>query len=338
MEILLLGDGEVKALITIEEAIKAVEEAFKEKNLNKVQMPLKSFLFYEKYNGDHRFMPAYLESLNISGVKIVNTHPENRKKYGLPTVTGIIVLADPETGAILAILDATWITLIKTAAASAIATKYLARSDSKTLGLVGAGLQAIAHVEALSYVMDVDKVYVWSRTRETIEKFIKLVSKQHPNLNLIIAETIKEVIENSDVITTLTPSRKPIIMEEWIKEGIHINAMGADAPGKQELDPKILKKAKIIVDDLEHNSFSGEINIALTKGLISKKEIYGEIGEIILGKKPGRVSQNEVTVFTSTGIAIQDIAVAEITYKKALKQGFGIKINLTGPTLKLIYS
>ncbi|MEM2776853.1 MAG: ornithine cyclodeaminase family protein, partial [Candidatus Bathyarchaeia archaeon] len=183
-----------------------------------------------------------------------------------------------------------------------------------------------------------NKVYVWSRTRETMDKFIKFITEQYPKINFTDSKTIEEVVKNSDVVTTLTPSKQPIVMEEWIKQGTHINAIGADAPGKQELDPKILKKAKIIVDDLEHNSFSGEINIALTKGLISKKEIYGEIGEIILGKKPGRVSQNEVTVFTSTGIAIQDIAVAEITYKKALKQGFGIKINLTGPTLKLIYS
>lgn len=173
MGILILGDKEVRALLTMRDAIKAVEEAFKEKNLGKVQTPLKTFLFYEKYNGDHRFMPAYLEKLDIAGVKIVNTHPENRRKYGLPTVAGIIVLANPETGELLAILDATWITVMKTAAASAVATKHLARDNAETLGLVGAGLQAIAHLEALAQVVKLKEVRVWSRTRETAEKFIQ---------------------------------------------------------------------------------------------------------------------------------------------------------------------
>jgi alanine dehydrogenase len=142
----------------MDEAIKAVENAFKEKNLGKVQTPLKSYLFYGKYDGDHRFMPAYLETLNIAGVKIVNTHPENRRRHGLPTVAGIVVLADPETGAILSILEATWITAVKTAAASAVATQYLARENSEILSLVGAGLQAVAHLEALACILDIKEV------------------------------------------------------------------------------------------------------------------------------------------------------------------------------------
>lgn len=336
METLILGDGEVRALINIEEAIKVIEEAFKEKNLGKIQQPLKSYLFYEKYNGDHRFMPAYLEKLNISGIKIVNTHPENRKKYGLPTVAGIIVLTCPETGAILAIMEATWITLIKTAAASAVATKYLARKDAETLGLVGAGLQALVHLEALNHVINLNKVKIWSRKKETINKFIEYVVERYPNIEFTAVETVKEAVENNDVIATLTPSRHPLVKEEWVKPGTHINAIGADAPGKQELDSSILKKAKIVVDDLEHSSYSGEINVPLTQGLISKEDVYGEIGEIILGEKLGRISLDEVTVFVSTGIAVQDIAVAETVYRKALTQGFGLKVNLLGPTLKLI--
>ncbi|KYH39048.1 MAG: alanine dehydrogenase [Candidatus Hecatellales archaeon B24] len=332
----MLGDGEVRALLTMEETIKAVEEAFKEKNLGRVQSPLKSYLFYEKYNGDHRFMPAYIEKLNIAGVKIVNTHPENRRKYGLPTVAGIIVLANPETGAILAILEATWITLAKTAAASAVATKYLARKEADCLGLVGAGLQAVAHLEALNQVMKLGEAKVWSRTRRTAEKFVERMAGQYPDVKLTVAETVREAAEGCDVIATLTPSRKPIVMGEWVKPGIHINAMGADAPGKQELDPSILRKAKIVVDDLEHSSHSGEINVPLSQGLISKENVYGEIGEIALGRKPGRTSSREITVFASTGVAIQDIAVAEAVYRKAVKQGFGLKIDLTGPTLGLI--
>jgi len=334
--ILLLGDREVRALLTMEDAIKAVEDVFKEKNLGRVQTPLKTFLFYKKYNGDHRFMPAYLEKLDIAGVKIVNTHPENRKRYGLPTVAGIIVLATPKTGEILTILDATWITVVKTAAASAVATKYLARNNSETLGLVGAGLQAIAHIEALAQVMKLKKVKVWSRTRETAEKFLQRMTKQCSEIRFSMAKDVKEAVKDSDVVATITPSRQPVVMVDWVKLGTHINAMGADAPGKQELDPEILKKAKIVVDDLEHSSHSGEINVPLAQGIISEEDIYGEIGEIALGRKPGRASTNEITVFASTGVAIQDIAVAEVVYRKAVTRGFGTKIDLTGPTLELL--
>jgi len=334
--ILILGDREVRTLLTVKNAIKAVEEVFKEKNLGRVQTPLKTFLFYEKYDGDHRFMPAYLAKLDIAGVKIVNTHPENRRKYGLPTVTGIIVLANPETGELLTILDATWITVMKTAAASAVATKHLARDNAETLGLVGAGLQAIAHLEALAQVVELKEVRVWSRTRETAENFIQKMTKEHSEMKFTMAKDLREAVESSDVVVTITPSRQPIVMENWVKAGTHINAMGADAPGKQELSPEILRKAKIVVDDLEHNSYSGEINVPLTQGLISKEDIYGEIGEIVLGKKLGRTSPSEITIFASTGVAIQDIAVAEIVYRKAVMQGFGTKIDLTGPTLELL--
>jgi alanine dehydrogenase len=334
--ILILGDGEARALLTMRDAIEAVEEAFIEKTLGKVQTPLKTFLFYEKYNGDHRFMPAYLEKLDIAGVKIVNTHPENRRKYGLPTVAGIIVLADPETGKLLAIIDATWITVMKTAAASAVATKYLARDNAEILGLVGAGLQAIAHLEALVLVMKIKEVKVWSRTRETVEKFIQNMTKQYSKIKFTAAQNVREAVENSDVVATITPSRQPIVMPDWMKPGTHINAMGADAPRKQELSSEILRKAKIVVDDLEHCSHSGEINVPLAQGQISKHDIYGEIGEIILGRKPGRTSADEIIVFASTGVAIQDIAVAELVYRKAVMRGFGTKIDLTGPTLELL--
>jgi len=328
LEVLILRDKDIRSLLTMEEAIKAVEDAFREKNLGRVQMPLKSYLFYEKYNGDHRFMPAYLEKLDIAGVKIVNTHPENRRKYGLPTVAGIIVLADPKTGVILSILEATWITAVKTAAASAVATKYLAREDSEVLGLVGAGLQAVAHLEALSHIMEVKEVRVWSRTRETLENFVKQMAMRYPKVNFVTTNVVRNAVEGCDVVATLTPSRQPIISGDWVKPGTHINAMGADAPGKQELDPAILKTAKIVVDDLEHCSYSGEINVPLTQGVISKKDIYGEIGEIILGQKPGRIRPDEVTVFASTGIAIQDIAVAEVVYREAVRLGLGVKIEL----------
>lgn len=328
MEVLILNDKEVRLLLTMKDAIKAVEEVFREKNLGKVQMPLKSFLFYEKFQGDHRFMPGYIEKLDIAGVKIVNTHPENRKRYGLPTVGGLTLLANPKTGEFLSIIDATWITAVKTAAASAVATKYLANDRSETLGLVGAGLQAIAHLEALVNIVKIRKVRLWSRTQGSAETFVEQMRRCFPEIEFFIVDEVREVVENCDIIATLTPSVHPIVMETWVENGTHINAMGADAPGKQELHPEILRKAKVVVDDLEHSTQSGEINVPMAQGLISEQDIYGEIGEIALGKKFGRTCPSEITVFASTGVAIQDIAVADGIYRKAITQNLGTKINI----------
>ncbi len=333
---MLLGDGEVRELLDVREAVEVVEQVFGEKSLGKIQNPMKTYLVYDRYDGDHRFMPAYIEKLDIAGVKIVNTHPKNRTRFGLPTVSGVIVLLNPEDGRILSIMDATWITAVKTAAASAVATKYLAREDSEVFGLVGAGLQAVAHVDVFARSTDVGEVRVWSRTRRTVRRFMELMSERHPELKFVEAGEVADAVRGCDVVTTLTPSRRPIVMADWVSPGTHINAMGADARGKQELQPKILKAAKVVVDDLEHCSETGEINVPLSEGLITREDIYAEMGEIILGEKPGRVSREEVTVFASTGIGAQDVAVAYSVYRRALKKGFGLNVDVRGPTMELV--
>ncbi|RLI05086.1 ornithine cyclodeaminase family protein [Candidatus Bathyarchaeota archaeon] len=333
---LLLGDGEVRELLNVCEAVKLVEQVFRDKNLGRIQNPMKTYLVYDRYNGDHRFMPAYIEGLDVAGVKIVNTHPENRRKFGLPTVSGIIVLLNPEDGRILSIMDATWITAVKTAAASAVATKYLGRDDSEVFGLVGAGLQAVAHVDAFTCSTNISEVRVWSRTRRTVRRFLELMSERHPELRFVEAGEVAEAVRDCDVVTTLTPSRRPIVAADWISPGTHINAMGSDARGKHELEPEILRMAKVVVDDLEHCSLTGEINVALSKGLMTKEDVYAEIGEIILGEKPGRTSRDEVTVFASTGIAAQDVAVAYSVYKRAVEKGFGLNVDVSGPTMELV--
>ena len=323
----MLKGEDVKSVLTMDEVMVVVEEAFKEKGLGRVQMPPKPYLFFEKYNGDLRVMPSYLEKLDISAVKIVNSHPQNRQ-YGLPTVMAVLVLVEPKTGVPLAIMDGTWITAMRTGAASGIATKYLGRKNIQKLGLVGAGVQALTQLMALTHVTNLRKVKVWSLTIEEAEDFIGKVKNDYPNVKFEAAQTVKETVENVDMVVTATPSRKPLVMESWIADGTHINAIGADAPGKQELDPKILKKAKIVVDDLEQSCHGGEINVPLAKGEISKNDIYGEIGEIVAGKKPGRTFDKEITVFVSTGLAIQDAVTANLAYKKALEKGLGVQFEL----------
>jgi len=325
MRTLLLTEKDVKQLLSMDEVMKAVESAFREKGLGHVQMPAKLYLFYSKYNGDLRAMPTYLEELDVSAVKVVNVHPGNRIRYGLPTVMATIILVDPKNGAPLAIMSGTWITDIRTGAAGGVAAKYLARKDSAIVGLVGAGAQARTQLMSLlSFYKKLDEVRVWSRTNETRDAFVAEIKPRYGNVaNFAPVENVKDAVEGADIIVTTTPSKKPIVLSQWVTSGMHFNCFGADAPGKEELDPAILARAKIIVDDWEQASHSGEINVPLLKGAITRQNVWGEIGEIVAGLKPGRISPDEITVFVSTGLAIQDAVTAELASRKALAKQIG---------------
>jgi alanine dehydrogenase len=327
MKTLLLSRAEVEGLITMRETIDAVEGAFRARGLGKVQMPPKSYVYFDRYGGDFRIMPAYLEEQDAAGVKIVNVHPGNPKKHGLPTVMAIIVLLEPETGAPIAIMDGTWITNIRTGAGAAVAAKYFARKDSRTVAMLGAGAQARTQLIGLNEVLDIRGVRVNDVIPEKARGYADEMSKKL-GLDVKPVDDTGEAVKGADVIVTVTPVRKPILMNEWVSDGMHINAIGADAPGKQELDPQILRRAKIIVDDLEQALHAGEVNVPLSKGLITRDDIRAELGEVITGKKPGRTSREDITVFDSTGLAVQDIATAWTIYQKAMKMGKGKEVEL----------
>lgn len=330
MEVLLLTDNEVKSLLSMNEVMREVELAFKEKGLGRVQMPAKNYLFYKEYNGDLRTMPSYLEELNISAVKIVNVHPENQMKYNLPTVMAVIVLIDPKNGAPIAIMGGTRITDMRTGAAGGIAAKYLAKKSSKKVGLVGAGAQARTQLMALFEVYKKLEIRVWSRKKETKRKFVAEASSTYGSFcDITPVDTLNEAVIGSDIIVTTTPSRQPLIMDHMVSAGMHFNCIGADAPGKEELDPNILKKSKIIIDDWEQASHSGEINVPLSQGVITRKNVWAEIGEVIAGLKYGRKRPEEITLFTSTGLAVQDAVTARIAYDKAIKKGIGQFVQIT---------
>jgi len=312
------------------EVVKAVELAFKQKGLGRVQMPAKIYLYYTKYNGDLRAMPTFLEDLDISAVKIVNVHPENPIKHDIPTVMAVIILIDPATGAPIAIMGGKTLTDMRTGAAGSIAAKYLAKNDPKIIGLVGAGAQARTQLMALLEVYKkLEEVRVWSRTEETKKNFVTETQQAYGNfIRVIPAASIRKAVEGADIVVTTTPSRKPLVMNDMVSAGTHINCIGADAVGKEELDPNILKRAKIVVDDWEQASHSGEINGPLSRGIITKDNIWAEIGEIVAGLKTSRQRQDEITVFTSTGLAVQDAVTAKIAYSKALAAKVGRLIKL----------
>jgi len=327
VKVLLLSRAEIEGLITVREAIEAVEGAFRAKGLGKAQMPPKSYIYFDRYDGDFRVMPAYLEEQGAAGVKIVNAHPLNPKEYGLPTVMAVIVLLDPKTGAPLAIMDGTWITNIRTGAGGAVAAKYLARRDSHIVAMVGAGVQARTQLIALKEVLDIAEVRINDISAEKARQYAEEMGKQL-GVNVKAVGDTGRAVEGADVVVTTTPARKPILMNDWVSEGMHINAIGADAPGKQELDPQILTRAKVVVDDVEQAIHGGEVNVPLSEGVIARGDIYADLGEVVTGKKPGRTSHEEITIFDSTGLAVQDIATDWVVYQKARKAGKGIEVEL----------
>jgi alanine dehydrogenase len=328
IKVLLLSEKEAAELLSIEEVMVAVENVFREKALGYAQMPPKVYLDFAKYNGDVRAMPAYLERLDVASVKIVNSHPENPRKFGLPTVSATVVLLDPRNGSLLALMGGNSITAMRTAAAGGIAAKYLANKDSKNAGFIGAGVQAKAQLQALHLVFpDLKEIRVCDISREAAEAFAS-EAKTRTSAKVVVVGNEEEAVRGTDIVVTTTPSKKPLVFNDWVSEGTHFNCIGADAPLKEEMDPAILKRAKVVVDDWEQASHSGEINVPLSQGVLSKKDVWAELGEIVAGAKPARTSKEEITVFDSTGLAIQDAATVELVYRKALSRKVGCFINI----------
>ncbi len=325
MDILWLNQNDVKSVLDMPAAMDVVEKAFKQHGLKKVQMPPKTYLYFEKHNGDLRTMPSFLEAQDITGVKIVNVHPDNLK-IGLPTVMALVVLNSTETGAPLAIMDGTYLTDIRTGAAGGIAAKHLARPDSRVVGMVGAGNQARTQLLALAQVFDIEQVRITSKVISHYKEFEKEM-EGIVDCELIKTPHVEEVCD-CDILVTTTPVRSPVVKSEWVKEGTHINAIGADAKGKQELDSQLLTRAKVVVDDIVQASHSGEVNVPLSTGVISSKDIYCELGEVIAGVRSGRESDDEITIFDSTGLAIQDLATANLAFERAVERGIGSRLEM----------
>lgn len=325
MDVLWLSEDDVKSILNMDDTIAAVERAFMDHGLGKTQMPPKLYLYFPKYDGDLRTMPAYLEGIDSAGVKIVNVHPKNPGK-GLPTVMALLVLNSPETGAPIAVMGATHLTSMRTGAAGAIAAKLLARPESKIVGMVGAGAQARTQLLALSRVFKIEKVIVSNRSIDSSKEFVRdvrafLECDYHPTID-------RREACDCDILITTTPVRSPVVKDAWVKPGTHINAIGADAKGKQELESALTKRAKVVVDDLSQAVHSGEVNVPISEGVLKAEEIYAQIGEIVAGRKPGRTSDDEITIFDSTGLAIQDVSTGTAVYRRAMDAGKGIRLKM----------
>jgi len=316
MDTLLLTQSDVRSLATMEEAVVAVEEAFAAHGRGETLMPPKVYIELEKHCGDFRAMPAYMDG--AAGLKWVNCHSENPARHGLPTVRGTYILSDPATAEVLAVMDATWMTAARTGASAAVASKVLARPDSSSVGFVGSGAQARTILAALQVVFDRLEIVAADQNAAAAEQF---ASEIHGRVGTL------EEAAGCDIVCTATPSRSPIVDRAWIRPGTHINAMGADAHGKQELDPQILVDGIVVVDDIAQAQGSGEVNVPLRTGRLAIDDLQASLGEVVAGLKTGRSHDQEITIFDSTGLAIQDVALARVVYQAAREQGVGQSID-----------
>jgi alanine dehydrogenase len=318
---LLLTASEVMQILDMDLALAAVTEAFRAHGEGRVNLPPKVHLVLPRGSFKAMFGEILLPAEHICGVKWNSNFPENPRHGGL-SIKGKLLLNDPETGLELADMDATRITNFRTGAAGGLAVQHLARPEATRLGLVGAGEQARTQVAAILKVRSINAVTIFSRTsaraqtlRQELERFYGLAA--------VVAEDVALAVREQDVVVTTTPSRSPLVRREWVSPGTHINAMGADSPGKQELDPGILTAARIVVDDWAQAKDIGEINVPLAMGQITPAHIYGTLGEVVAGKKPGGTDPREITVFDATGLAIQDLALGLAIYRRAKEMGLG---------------
>jgi len=288
-------------------------------------MEPKGHIVLDKYPGEWEVMPSYIEEPEAAACKWVSIREQNRARFGLPTVFSILIYTHPETGFPLAIIDGGYHTLMRTGASAAVSAKWLARPDSKVLAIVGVGDMGIGALATCNTVFEWDEVRLWSRSQKTLDDFMASEAGKYPHLNLKPSTNLEEVVPGADVLVTITPAREPIIRDEWITPGMHIAAVGADKDGDQELEGTILTRSRIFVDDIRQCRNDGEINVPLNTGLITEDDIAGEIGEVVTGKKPGRTSADDITVFDSTGIALQDSATVPLEYERAVAAGVGIE-------------
>ncbi len=317
MSTLIINSVDLASVADMVTATKAVEDAFLAYGHGNAEMPPKVYLDLPDIGGDFRAMPA--RAGEFSGLKWVNCHPSNPVRHGLPTVLGTYILSDSTTGMPLAILDGTLLTALRTGAAAGVASKYLAPPNTSTLGIIGCGAQA-AHFIAAHRVFFPDiQVLCHDRNQEAAAKIAEECDGTVVGL---------EEAAGCDVVCTGTPSRQPFITPEMLKQAVHINAMGADAEGKQELCAEVLAKALVVIDDEAQAVHSGEVNVPIHDGTYSVSQIHGSLGEVVGRLKTGRSTTSPWTVFDSTGLAIQDLFLAKECYLAAKRLGRGQTVEL----------
>ena len=322
-----LGKDDLKELLNMREAIELVEKGFLQLHQQKVEMPARSVLSSPFYDGSLLYMPVLIKDESpLFVTKIITVYPRNQELFGQAALNGFLGLFDAKNGLPLAIMEASYLTAIRTGAAGGVALKYLARNDSRVATLFGVGPQGRMQLEAACTVLNLEKCFVISNQDPREENFAQEMAERL-GLNIVITEDKKTAIENSDLILSATTSRVPLFDGSWLQPGTHITAIGSFKPEVRELDSETIKRSKVFVDNLPAaREEAGDLIIPIQEGIITWEKVAAEIGEVIAGDKKGRENPEEITVFKSVGLAVQDAVVAKGVYLKARKLNSGLKL------------
>jgi alanine dehydrogenase len=330
MKIKILGQKEVKQAVTMAEAIESTKRAFISLAQGEAVLPIRTQISVKKQKGTSLFMPAYLPRVGSIGAKIVSVFPYNTGK-GLSTIHAIVILCNAETGQPAAIMDGTYLTALRTGAASGVATELLARRDARKAAIIGAGTQARTQLEAVCCVRRIESVMVYDRVDETSKIFVKEMQgrgKPFPS-DIRVAGSAKTAVSEADVICTATTSFVPVFEDAHLKSGVHINGVGSYTPQMQEIPEATVLRARVVVDSLSASlEEAGDLIIPLKKGTLRESHILGELGQLASDSFSGRKSAEDITFFKSVGIAVQDLAVAELALRRAESLHLGTEIDL----------
>ena len=323
MKTLLLRKEEVRRLISMREVIGTVEEAYKAFNSGEVVQPGYFGIHLPPPRGEIDFKLGYCKSNEMISMKASSGgFIDNPALHGVPNGMGTILLFDARSCALACVMDGSLITGLRTGASGAVSVRALARKDAKTIACIGTGNQARMQIRAIKEVMEIERIHAWSRTPDTLSRF-KADIEGELGIPVVMADSKREAVEQGDILVTTTRGKGPLVEAGWVKPGTHIVAIGTDQRGKQELDPEIFRNAKIVNDSIEQCTEKGETWHPLNENIIAKDDIHAEIGEILLGRKPGRENDEEVTIFDSTGMAIQDNTTSARIYRNAIDGGVG---------------
>lgn len=323
MKTLLLKKEEVSRLICINEVIATVEEAYKAFNSGLVEQPDYIGMHLPPPRGEIDFKLGYYKANEVISMKASSGgFIDNPTAHGVPNGMGTILLFDARSCALICVMDGSLITGLRTGASGAVSVKALARKNAKKITSIGTGNQARMQIRAINGIMKIEEIHAWDSHPDTLSKYKTDIESEF-GIPVIMANSKKEAVEQADILITTTRGKGSLVEAHWVKPGTHIVAIGTDQQGKQELDPEIFRHAKIVVDSMAQCTEKGETWHPLNKNIITKDDIHGEIGEVLLGKKTGRENDEEVTIFDSTGMAIQDNTTSSKIYRNALERNVG---------------
>lgn len=323
---LLLKREDVMSVLDMESCMDVVERAFGELAKGTADLPLR--INIKPPDGLSLYMPAYLHEMGALACKVVTVYKNNPERFNMPIIFGKVLLQNPETGDVVCIMDGGYLTAVRTGAGSGVATKYLAREDkAQSAGIFGAGVQARTQLWAVAVARNISKAYVYDISDEAADTFVAEMAEKL-DIPIVKTNSADQILE-ADIVCTATSSPTPLFDGLKVKEGTHINGIGSHTPHARELDTEIIKRSKLVGDSKEACfSEAGDIMIPLKEGSIDESHFYAELGEVVVGEKRGRVDDNEITIFKSNGLAIQDAATAKLVYEKAVEAGIGVEVEI----------